>query len=269
MVSLGEASTADMNAVQLTLLHSSAFSLVQLVFLLLIPTFAAASHISREGVKPMHIPEPRGDSLSGKILGWIDRIRSIPIQYMYASYKSTLPNVDFISDTWRCLVTGSDRDLEVNEEMVRRLLIRHGEVNRAKDAGLVKEMVAMAQSTSGRLDSNAWLQALSSDLSDWNIENETSLSSFFQDVFGESDPGAVYLVDHNMERQETGRRPDEEEAECLKPQVALEPQTNFFSFAKKNVVQLFRPERTNIDLVVDTHASLIAVVLVWLFYLFG
>jgi hypothetical protein len=211
----------------------------------------------------MELPSPRGDGWYGPFLKCFDRIRAIPIRYMYAAYESTLPNVHFIAEKWRLLVTSyENRDLEITEETVRRLLLQHGEEHRANDSVLVKEMVEMAQqSKSGRLDANTWLHVLSSDLVEWNVESETDLSSFFQDVFGGSDPSEVYVVDSLL---------DVEEAEHSKREIAVQPHSAFSMFGrKKRGAQVFRTERTNIDLVVDTHASTFAVVLVWLFYLFG
>jgi hypothetical protein len=182
---------------------------------------------------------------------------------MYAAYESTLPNAHFISEKWRLLVTGDEnRYLEITEEAVRRLLLRHGEEVRANDSVLVKEMVEMAhQSNSSLLDAQTWLHVLSADLTEWNVDSETDLSSFFQDVFGGSDPGEVFVMDRDS---------DVEEAEQSKKEISVEPHSTFsICGKKKRGLQVFRPERTNIDLVVDTHASSIAVVLVWLFYLFG
>ncbi|GAX18404.1 hypothetical protein FisN_2Lh026 [Fistulifera solaris] len=235
--------------------------LVQIVSLLLIPTFAAASIIRRDGVKPMQLPPLRGDSWFDFLLKCLDRLRAIPILSMYVAYESTLPNVHFMAHKWRLLVTGDDNS-EITEETVRRLLLRHGEELRAKDSVLVKEMVELAQqSNSGRLNAETWLHVLSADLVEWNVDSETDLSSFFQDVFGGSDPGEVFVMDRNL---------DVEEAEQSKKELLVEPHSAFsICVKKKKGVQVFRPERTNIDLVVDTHASSFAVVLVWLFYLFG
>lgn len=216
----------------------------------------------------MPVPIPRGSGWYGTFRRCLDRIRAIPMQSMYASYESTLPNVPFLSEKWRLLVTGGDRDMEVTEDTVRRLFLRHGETKRTNDSVLVKEMVEMAQTKSGRLDASTWLHVLSSDLAEWNMDNETSLSSFFQDIFDGNDPGDVFVVDPTMPTQESnGRVPDVEEAEL--PKQTTEPRAMFSAFPKKGGVQVFRPERTNIDLVVDAHASSLAVVLVWLFYLFG
>jgi hypothetical protein len=72
----------------------------------------------------------------------------------------------------------------VNAEMVKFLLMQNGEVERANDSKLVQGMVDAAKSPSGRFDELAFVNALTSDLSDWEVGCEDRISTYVYDVFG-------------------------------------------------------------------------------------
>jgi hypothetical protein len=50
-------------------------------------------------------------------------------------------------------------------------------------------MVEVARSPSGRLDVEAFADALTSDLDEWQVGNEDRLSTIFYDVFEETNEG--------------------------------------------------------------------------------
>jgi hypothetical protein len=75
----------------------------------------------------------------------------------------------------------------VTAEMVKALLMFHGESERANDDALVSKMVSAAKSPSGRFDEHAFVSALSSDLSDWDVGCEDRTSTCVYDVFGTMD----------------------------------------------------------------------------------
>ena len=63
----------------------------------------------------------------------------------------------------------------LDEQLVESLLLEYGEVERAQNSELIRDMVAVAQTSSGRLDHAALLQAVSMDLQEWEVESEDRL----------------------------------------------------------------------------------------------
>jgi len=90
------------------------------------------------------------------------------------------------------LGTDSDDFPVIDETLVQLLLLQHGEIERANNAKLVKEMVVLANRGSksgGYLDEQALLFALTSDLvPPWDAVCEDTPTSFFYDVFGRATP---------------------------------------------------------------------------------
>ena len=72
----------------------------------------------------------------------------------------------------------------LDETLVQLFLLVNGEIERANDLTLVREMVQVAQSPSGRFDETSLLRAISSDLSAWDPTCTDTPTTFFYDVFG-------------------------------------------------------------------------------------
>jgi hypothetical protein len=100
-------------------------------------------------------------------------------------------------------LVGEEAPMVVNAEMVRALLMFHGENERANDEGLVQRMVKALKSPSGRFDEEAFVNALSADLSDWEVGVEDRTSTCFYDVFGKEDVLETKFNQHSQAPIET------------------------------------------------------------------
>jgi hypothetical protein len=210
-----------------------------------------------------------------------DRFRSWWADRRYAQYNHLRPkphNVlpDAIPRFWSiALGLPPDRPLVVDEGVVRSLLIKHGELERASNPDLVREMVNVALSSTGRLDAEAFVNAISSDLSEWNVGSEDMLSTHFEDVFGTSDPTKITAVQSEGPVGEACRR-TEATASATKPGRKLISRVlswlwclmsfgNLFGYCSPVGSRTFVVESSNIDAVLDAHSSLVAAVLIWVF----
>jgi hypothetical protein len=128
--------------------------------------------------------------------------------------------------------------------LVEKILLECGEIERSQDAELVREMVEVARSSSGRLDVEAFANALAADLDQWRVGSEDRLSTIFHDVFEETRASV-------NERSSITEASDPEQNPPVKG-----------NFNKENSV-----DHSNIDYVVDTHSSVVCVVIIWFFYL--
>jgi hypothetical protein len=204
-----------------------------------------------------------------------DRFRSWWADRRYAQYNHLRPkphNVlpDAIPRFWSIsLGLPPDRPSAVDEDVVRSLLIKHGELERASNAELVKAMVNAAHSTTGRLDAEAFVNAMSSDLSEWNVGSEDMLSTHFEDVFGTSDPTKVTVI-----QDEEPCRRTEETTNATKSGIVSNILSwlwfllllgNLFGYCSPVGSRTFVVESANIDSVLDAHSSLVAAVLIWVF----
>lgn len=120
----------------------------------------------------------------------------------------------------------------VTPELVEGLLLENQEEERAKDSALIQRMVAAAHSSSGRLDEEAFLNALTSDLNGYEEGCEVMPS----------------LI--TMKRTTKEASPGDEE----------EPKTNPVEVTKIDPLLV-------IDSVVDEYASVAMLLLTWLFFL--
>lgn len=186
-----------------------------------------------------------------------------------------------------------------------------GEYEHASNEDLINEMVQVAQSKSGTFDEEAFINAISCDLEDFptNIEGDPldlRESTFFEDVFHESDPqNVINLRSNDFDDDEDDERPnnpasttiDQGLINCFNGHVQgdnlkgskkgsvigtilIEPETSQDDFdpptqgdvdtndkKEKKVKSPFRAELFNIDLVIDSHGSLVVVVIIWMFYM--
>ena len=105
-----------------------------------------------------------------------------------------------------------DDDPVVDETLVQLLLICHGEIERANNDELVKEMVELANSDSGFFDDQALVRAISSDLKAWNPTCEETPTTFFYDVFGVPLPTMkTRLVRSETQEEQFARSKSQEE----------------------------------------------------------
>ena len=195
-------------------------------------------------------------------------------------------------------------EIRLSEEFVRSLLLKYGEVERAADATLIREMVHVAQSQSGLLDDEAWINALSSGLEDWDVQADGRFSTFFEDVFGMTSPRHVEAPEQRISVSLKSPETNDEEialagnsnneatpgvtdfnagedaldvedvASCTKSGTANDTTDKVEKSIGerkprcwKSQQHLFNSERFNIDMVIDAHASLCAVVVIWLFFI--
>jgi hypothetical protein len=107
-------------------------------------------------------------------------------------------------------------------------------------------MVEVATSGSGRLDFEAFVNALAYDLDAWEVGSEDRLSTIFFDVFGEERS----IVNERCRKE----RRNDPVADTEIPKEGV--------FTSANSV-----DHAIVDLVVDTHSSVICVCLIWFFYL--
>jgi hypothetical protein len=117
----------------------------------------------------------------------------------------------------------------VDVELVEALLLDVGEIERSQDQKLLREMVAVATTPSGRLDVEAFVQACTSDISAWNAGSEDRFTTFLEDV----------------------------ELMCLSAEDGDK---------KLEVSQEIM--RKSIDYVIDSHTSIMILLLVWAFFFF-
>ena len=155
----------------------------------------------------------------------------------------------------------------MTEDVVRQLLLNFGEVQRAQDPSLLREMVEAARSSSGLFDEEAWMNAISSDLGDWEVGGPTRVSSFFEDVFGTADPSEIKEQDLLGTSEQSARFPDEESGEDSKDKDMAQENEASSVQSGFQMKHAFRAEVFNIDMVLDAHALLLGAVLVWVFYI--
>lgn len=189
--------------------------LVQLLSILLIPSMARAAQEFYKG--PKHRPSLRRHKgnwftqpfwdLNYKIQCWsanrwykkYTTCRPRPSDLIVQKLKALFKDRGDLTDGSHFEYSEHDGDIPgdlltapiLNEKLVEELLVDHGEVERAQDLELIRDMVAAAQTASGRLDHEALVQAVTMDLKEWEVECEDHLSTIFKDVFGTPDPATV------------------------------------------------------------------------------
>ena len=164
----------------------------------------------------------------------------------------------------------------------------HGEIERANNPKLVKEMVALAKSESGLLDDEALLNALTSDLGPWDPTCTDVPTTLFYHVFHRAHPsigtvlrkvdesGRNELVaagnsptksltgDEESPSATAGRAESSEElgccAKCLKRTFPV-------IYANRRGKNDFNTFLAGLDLDVDLNSSLLIGILMWFTYL--
>lgn len=239
------------------MLTVSVFSLVQILSSLLIPTIALSAHEYKNGPLPEVIfRKPNGPALFRPLLHAWWNFKQRRLSRIQTDYETRGPIFDqMVRDALGILMRGLPMDSIMNEDFVGALLLRFGEVERAQNPGLVREMAEAARSTSGNFDEEALINALSSDLADWDV-TPGRVSTFFEDVFGTPNPDSVSrLESEDITIQEV----DEE--------VTPEPENDKGGGANSPDKRLFVTSALfNMDMVVDANMSLWSMVMIWVFY---
>ena len=215
--------------------------LVQILAILLIPTLArAAQKFQVEEERAPEMVDDDDDELhqSETVESNSEQEKSEEPDNGDEVYKSLEPQpASLIEDGLKYLLKNVFIDSEdtLDVDLVEALLLEVGEYERAQNTALLEEMVEAARTASGRLDAAALAQALTADLTEWEVGSEDRLSTYAEDVFG----------------GEHGPPPPAEEEE--------EENTD-----KKVKSRAF--EMSSIDYVVDTHTSVVLVGIIWTFY---
>lgn len=172
----------------------------------------------------------------------------------------------------------------VDEEFVRKLLLKLGEFERSRNLTLIREMVGAARSESGCLDEEAVANAISSDLGDWEVGCEDKSTTLFEDVFGTrdqldvtklaaGDPCSTEFADAevgnaNPAAELANSRGDnccQEMSLCWSYLCWISTVFSCFGYCWLKQDALFDVEPSNIDMVIDAHHSVVIVVLIWIF----
>ncbi|GAX19612.1 hypothetical protein FisN_19Hh192 [Fistulifera solaris] len=231
--------------------------LVQITALLLIPVLARAAKIAKENdynttIKEDNDEEKKDEEPTNWYQKWRQTRRAKKEALQAELAESLLPQPHTIlQDVFRIMmkdVAFSDQEegplLDV--DLVEAILLECGEFERAGDDALKREMVEVATSGSGRLDFEAFVNALAYDLDAWEVGSEDRLSTIFFDVFGEERS----IVNERCRKE----RRNDPVADTEIPKEGV--------FTSANSV-----DHAIVDLVVDTHSSVICVCLIWFFYL--
>ena len=169
--------------------------LVQITAILLMPTLARAGKLWKENQLPQvhQEDEPPTPSYRG-LKGWMERTcdeyKKREQEKEEELRKSLDPKPSLISDVLSTMLSSvealsnNETFPPINASLVRNLLLVSGEYERAHDKVLVEKMVEAASSSSGLLDEEAFVHALTGDLSLWNVGCEDDQTSTFFDVYG-------------------------------------------------------------------------------------
>ena len=238
--------------------------LVQIMSLLFIPSIACVADDFWHP-KPPPIPpsEPTGWAI--KVL-FIRRLRQLECWAL--NQFSPDPHLGagiVLHDVRNILMREFSPETVVDETFVEALLLKNGEYERAQNPKLIREMVEAARSSSGIFDDEAFINALSTDLEHWDVDGDECMSTFFYDVFrtenfaevdhlAAEDPRNLGVDDSGVDEEADNPSEKSRHGVCSK---------------KKKRSYLFKPGTYNIDLVVDTHSSLINAVGIWAFYWFS
>ncbi|KAL7565528.1 hypothetical protein ACA910_003808 [Epithemia clementina (nom. ined.)] len=258
--------------------------LVQVLSTIMIPTFSRIAYEAKYNVQPL--PKRKLQSrfllrilnISRQNLG-IPNDNDLPV---YSSNK--ILEMAKSALLLKSFSSGQHAPL-MDESLVQLLLITHGEFERATNLELVKEMVAVARSSSGCLDEEALINAISSDLNEcWDPTNENTPSSFFYDVFRERVPhkttslapptdhvtrqGNPVAVNH-AESLERVVEPATADEEPLRPKNQMNKRRGFFKCSRQEKTGPdpdFNIKLSALDFVVDSQLSIIPASFAYVFF---
>lgn len=88
--------------------------------------------------------------------------------------------------------------------LIQQILRSYGEEDLARDEGLCRDMLAQTDGHA-RFDATALAQALTADVRLYNVENETSYTTLYQDIFGtDGGGGGVREKDNKDKNKDDG-----------------------------------------------------------------
>ena len=270
---------------------------VQLTALLLMPTLAQASHEYQQNLKRQEDdeavveqqPEPQ-QYFATKLKERREKhamyqrqrhesLRPRPSNLFSQALTMMLQNVAPPTSTSDNVSSSSFYHYPVlDEDLIKNLLLDMGEQERAKDLILIREMVDMAMTDSGKLDVAALVQATTSDIKHLYRKHmpeddslaEEQLTTFFYDVFGYNQGDQLDIPkDQNDDNDNKDTNSSRKEEDPVERQVvvsapdtqAKKTEAGHFDFYCKSV------NHTNIDYRIDAHSSIAVVVFIWLFYI--
>jgi hypothetical protein len=236
--------------------------MVQILSLLFIPSIAYFANDFWHP-KPPSVPpsEPTGWAVKVFLIRRLRQLKNwANAQFLIVPQP---PAIVAVRDARNILMRGVSPETVVDEAFVETLLLKHGEFERARNPRLIREMVEAAHSSSGIFDDEAFINALSSDLKQWDVDGDERLSTFFYDIFGTENPADV-------DRLEADDPRDSGVIDLGVDEEASNPteMSSDHVCCKKTKSHLFKPGTYNIDFVVDSHSSLIIAVAIWAFFLF-
>ena len=167
--------------------------LVQLMAILFMPTLARAGKEWHDVCIPEVYLEEVVPNYQG-FRGWCrkmdDKLKAMVKERDDALYESLRPKPetilqDVLGSMLKCVdMESGDKYPVMNAQLVRNLLRAQGEYERAADSVLVDKMVEAASSTTGLFDEEAFVTALTCDLSEWKVGSEDNQTTTFLDVWG-------------------------------------------------------------------------------------
>ena len=168
--------------------------LMQIMAILLIPTLARAGQEWHNPPPPPSQPQEMTPLSEYKgFKGFMQKIYdeyNIKQQERQVAFDESLrPHPEnILSDVFETLLKSAHARIDsppvLNATLVRKLLILNGECERAADVVLVDKMVEAASTDTGCLDMEAFVQALTADLSEWDVGSEDRNTTSFYDVYG-------------------------------------------------------------------------------------
>jgi len=239
--------------------------MVQIMSVLFIPAFARSG---QEFWNPTHpIPPPPGPTGNSCKVFFARRMERLKVWALARIYPPPQHEALFSDQVRNMMRQEFPSKNIVDEVFVEELLLRYGEVERAQNPRLIREMVEAARSASGTFDDESFINAISSDLGDWDLAGSERMSSFFFDVFGTEDPSSVERLE--VEKLSESVPVDEEAHTPTEPHHArcCDLLLCCCHLCCRSKPGPFKTGHLNADLVIDTQGSLFAVVAIWAFFI--
>lgn len=220
--------------------------MVQVLSMLLIPKIAKSAEEFREPKTKEEI-EPSGSETT---TGWRTNVKekwqslcSTVVSRFWPSDERLEDNGQLLCNLYELVMNGFPKDSTLDENLVRHLLLKYGETERAQNPELVRQMVESAHSQSGLFDEEAFVNSVSSDIRRWDTKGDGRMSTFFYDVFGVGDPTKVEKLG----------------------EITAGEQHKVLGCERRNVP--FKTQEASIDMVCETVSSSTITVVTWIFFL--
>jgi hypothetical protein len=192
-------------------------------------------------------------------------LKTLWVDFAAASLISTKEDLSESTTTTTTLQKDASSAPVVTCKLIETLLLRNGEFERAKDVDLIQKMVDVCKSPSGLLDEQAFLNALTFDLKEWEVGCEDRRSTYVEDVFGAEEFTTTFERWGKVEEEQAvakQEQAEEDEDHVEDPDDDAEEEAG-----DKHVLLSKKRSGRIIDSVVDSYASSATLLLIWLFYL--